>query len=236
LSKSNGGSVTSSAVSLRSSSPRLKIRARSAVPSPPFFWPGQATGGFATRVEGAGMAPQIETERLILRPWRDADVEAWIAMNSRPRVMEFFPGVDARADLEASAERLRARLERDGYGWWIVEVRESGAFAGILALSDVPADLPVSPALEIGWRFVPEVWGNGYATEGARSLLEFAFTQLDKGEVVALTAAINRRSQRVMERLGMRRDPHDDFDHPRLTEGHRLRPHVLYRIARSTSA
>ncbi len=154
-------------------------------------------------------------------------------MNSDPRVMAFFPGIDARADSEASAERLRARLERDGYGWWIVELRESRAFAGTLVLADVPAELPMAPAFEIGWRFIPQMWGNGYATEGARSLLDFAFARLKKDAVVAFTAAINRPSQRVMERLGMRRVPHGDFAHPRLAEGHPLRPHVLYRIARS---
>jgi RimJ/RimL family protein N-acetyltransferase len=179
------------------------------------------------------MAPQIETKRMLLRPWRDVDVEAWVAMNSDPQVMEFFNGIDARVDLEAAAERLRARLVRDGYGWWIAELRESGAFAGVLALQDVPPDLPVAPAIEIGWRLVPEFWGNGYATEGAHSLLEFAFAKLEKNEVVAFTAAINRRSQRVMERLRMRRVPDDDFDHPRIAEGNRLRPHVLYRITRS---
>jgi RimJ/RimL family protein N-acetyltransferase len=173
---------------------------------------------------------------MLLRPWREADVEAWVAMNSDPQVMEFFPGIDARVDLEATAERLRARLERDGYGWWIAELRESGAFAGVLALQDVPADLPVASAIEIGWRLVPEFWGNGYATEGAHALLEFAFAQLEQQEVVALTAAINRRSQRVMERLHMRRVPQDDFDHPRVPEGHRVRPHVLYRVTRSAWA
>jgi RimJ/RimL family protein N-acetyltransferase len=179
------------------------------------------------------MVPQIETKRMLLRPWSDVDVEALVAMNSDPQVTEFFPSIDARVDLEASAERLRARLERDGYGWWIAELRGSGAFAGVLSLQDVSADLPVAPAIEVGWRLVPEFWGNGYATDGAHSLLEFAFAQLEKNEVVALTAAINRRSQRVMEPLGMRRVAHDDFEHPRVADGHRLRPHVLYRIARS---
>lgn len=177
------------------------------------------------------MAPQIETERLLLRPWRDADVEAWVRMNSDPRVMEFFPRIESRAELEASAQRLRERLERDGYGWWVAEVTASGAFAGVLALQDVPSNVPFAPALEVGWRLVPELWGSGYATEGARELLAFAFSRLRKDEVVAMTAAINLRSQRVMERLGMRRDARDDFDHPRIAAGHRIRPHVLYRIA-----
>jgi RimJ/RimL family protein N-acetyltransferase len=152
-------------------------------------------------------------------------------MNSDRRVMEFFPRVEPRSELEASARRLRERLERDGYGWWVTELRATGAFAGVFALQDVPPNVPFAPALEIGWRLVPEMWGSGYATEGARALLAFAFTQLRKDEVVAMTAAINLRSQRVMERLGMRRDPRDDFDHPRVPAGHRVRPLMLYRIA-----
>jgi RimJ/RimL family protein N-acetyltransferase len=182
------------------------------------------------------MAPTIETERLVLRPWRDADVDAWVRMNSDPRVMEFFPRIEPVPELEASARRLRDRLERDGYGWWVTVLRASGTFAGVLALQDVPANLPFAPALEIGWRLVPETWGNGYATEGARALLDVAFRQLGKIEVVAMTAAINVRSQRVMERLGMRRDPRDDFDHPRVEAGHRIRPHVLYRVAAPSRA
>jgi RimJ/RimL family protein N-acetyltransferase len=176
------------------------------------------------------MPPQFETSRLILRPWRDDDVHAWIALNADPVVMEFFPSALSREEAEASAKRLRERLDVNGYGWWVAEVRDGTPFAGVVALQDVPSDLPFAPALEVGWRFAQRFWGYGFATEGATALLDFAFAALGRVEVVSMTARLNVRSQRVMQRLGMTRDMSGDFDHPRLHEGHRLRPHVLYRI------
>ncbi len=153
-------------------------------------------------------------------------------MNADPRVTEFLGGPYSRERSEASARKIRAQLEAKGYGWWVVEERDGAPFAGVIALQEVPYETPFTPANEIGWRLPFERWGRGYATEGAQAALEFAYTTLRWDEVVALTAAINARSQRVMERLGMRRDPADDFDHPMLEAGDPLRAHVLYRIAR----
>jgi RimJ/RimL family protein N-acetyltransferase len=178
------------------------------------------------------MGPIIETPRLVLRPWRDTDVEPWVAMSADPRVMEFFTSISERAEAETMAAVLRERLERDGYGWWVMEVKDGAPFAGVIALQDVPFEAPFTPALEVGWRLAHEHWGHGYATEGARAALAFAFSALRREEVVAMTAAVNVRSRNVMERLGMTRDARDDFDHPRLAPGHRLRRRVLYRAKR----
>ncbi|HEY8312944.1 MAG TPA: GNAT family N-acetyltransferase [Candidatus Baltobacteraceae bacterium] len=173
--------------------------------------------------------PVIETPRLRLRGWRDADVEHWARLNADPRVMEFFPSLYDRARSESGAAEMRATLERDGYGWWVAEIKEGARFAGVIALQDVPFEAPFTPALEVGWRLPFDQWGHGYATEGAAAALDFAFDKLGWSEVVAITPAINIRSQRVMQRLGMTRDASDDFEHPRLETGHRLRRFVLYR-------
>lgn len=172
----------------------------------------------------------MQTERTILRPWTDSDVEPWIALNADARVMEFFPSTYTRERAQGSAATLRERLERDGYGWWILEIKGGASFAGVIALQDVPFEAHFTPALEIGWRLPYDHWGHGYATEAARATLAFAFSELQRHEVVAMTAAINERSRRVMERLGMTRDPADDFEHPAVACGHPIRPHVLYRI------
>ncbi len=177
-------------------------------------------------------APVLETARLCLRPWVDADVDGWAALNADPRVMEFFPATYDRARSEASAAAMREHLERNGYGWWAVEVIGGVSFAGVIALQDVPFEARFTPALEVGWRFAYEHWGHGYATEAARAALEFAFDVLQRDEVVAMTALSNVRSQRVMQRLGMHHDPRDDFDHPNIEPGHPLRRHVLYRLRR----
>jgi RimJ/RimL family protein N-acetyltransferase len=172
----------------------------------------------------------IETPRLLLRHWKDSDIEPWVAMNADPRVTEFFSSTYTRAISEAAAMLRRRELDELGYGWWVVEVRGGAPFAGVVVLGEVPFEAHFTPAREVGWRFAPEHWGNGYATEGARGALEHAFAALGWHEVVAMTAVQNLRSQRVMRRLGMTRDPADDFEHPKVEEGHPLRRHVLYRI------
>jgi ribosomal-protein-alanine N-acetyltransferase len=147
--------------------------------------------------------------------------------------MEFFPSTYTRERAERSASILRERLERDGYGWWILEIKAGASFAGVIALQDVPFEAHFTPALEIGWRLRQDHWGHGYATEAARAAVGFVFSELQRDEVVAMTAAINERSQRVMQRLGMTRDTNDDFDHPAVADGSPLRPHVLYRLRRN---
>jgi ribosomal-protein-alanine N-acetyltransferase len=174
----------------------------------------------------------IETPRLILRQWRDADIDPWAEMNADPRVMEFFPALYDRTRAEETAASMRSEIERDGYGFWAVEIKATGAFAGMIGLNEVADDVPVTPKREVGWRLAFDAWGHGYATEGARAALQFAFDQLGWPEVVAFTAAINERSQRVMERLGMIRDTAADFDHPRVPEGDPLRRHVVFRVRR----
>jgi RimJ/RimL family protein N-acetyltransferase len=175
-------------------------------------------------------APKLQTERLVLRAWRDEDVAPWVEMSADPRVMEFFPSILTRAEAEKTAVRVRDLLARDGFGWWALEVKGGAPFIGVIALQLVPFDAAFTPAMEVGWRLAFEHWGNGYATEGAEAALRFGFETLGQEQIVAMTAAANLRSQHVMERLGMTRDPIDDFDHPRLPDGHPLRRHVLYRL------
>ena len=172
----------------------------------------------------------LRTDRLVLRGWRPDDREPYAALNADPEVMEHFPRVLDRATSDTEADRLASDLERDGWGLWAVALAADDRFIGFTGLDVVDFPARFTPATEIGWRFTREAWGHGYATEAARVVLEFAFENLGLDEVVSFTATTNDRSQRVMERLGMHHDPADDFDHPRLSEGHRLRRHVLYRM------
>jgi RimJ/RimL family protein N-acetyltransferase len=182
------------------------------------------------------MESLIESDRLRLRGWTDADVEAWADMNADPRVMEFFPSTLAREQSYESAQRMRTELSQRGYGWFVMELKERPGFAGVLALCEVRWDAPFEPKTEIGWRLPVETWGHGYATEGAKALLDFARDRLHWNEVVAFTAKINERSQRVMQRLGMTHDAREDFLHPRVPDGHPVKPHVLYRARLRESA
>jgi RimJ/RimL family protein N-acetyltransferase len=173
---------------------------------------------------------QLRTERLLLRRWRDSDLEPFAAMNADPVAMEHFPNTLTRAESDAFAEDIERRLERDGYGLWAVEIPGGAPFVGFVGI--VPADepLPFAPATEVGWRLARDHWGRGIATEAARAALAFGFEQLALAEIVAIAATSNVRSRRVMERLGMRRDHAGDFEHPRIPAGHPLATHVLYRL------
>ena len=128
--------------------------------------------------------------------------------------------------------RIEAHFDRHGFGLWAVEIPDVVPFAGFIGLSIPGFDAHFTPCVEIGWRLAAEHWDRGYATEGARAVLAFGFETLELGEIVSMTVPDNLRSRRVMERIGMVHNPADDFDHPVLAEGHRLRRHVLYRIGR----
>jgi RimJ/RimL family protein N-acetyltransferase len=173
---------------------------------------------------------QLETDRLLLRQWREPDLEPFARLNADPVVMEHFPAPQSRAESDAAARRFQTTIERDGYGLWALEVRGGDDFIGFVGLAVPRWDLPFMPCTEIGWRLARSAWGNGYATEAALAVLDCAFGTIGLDQVVSFTATTNLRSQRVMERIGMHRDPGEDFDHPALPEGHRLRRHVLYRI------
>lgn len=174
-------------------------------------------------------AAEIRTDRLILRRWRQADRVPFAELNADPEVMEHFPGVMARTESDAFVDRMEAYWEEHGYGRWAVEVPGEAEMIGFIGLT-VP---PFNPLDEIGWRLARRFWGCGFATEGARAVLEDAFGRLGRQEIVSFTVPSNVRSTRVMERLGMTHDPADDFDHPNLPRGHRLRRHVLYRLTRA---
>lgn len=176
------------------------------------------------------LAVSLETPRLRLRPWKDSDLEPFARLNADPRVMEFFPKTLSREESDAVAAAIRARFDAWGYGFWAAELKSSGAFIGFIGLSHPSFQAHFTPCTEIGWRLDPAYWGQGLATEGARAAAAFAFDTLRLPELVSFTVPANLRSRAVMERLGMRWDPAEDFDHPGLPEGHPLRRHVLYRL------
>ncbi len=154
-------------------------------------------------------------------------------MGMDPEVMEHFPSTLSSEESAALMTRNQRGLEQRSYGFWALEVPGEVAFGGFLGIVPVPADMPFAPAIEIGWRLARPLWGRGLASESARAVLERAFGELDLHELVAYTAVRNERSRRVMERLGMERDPDDDFLHPGLPVEDPLAPHVLYGLTAS---
>lgn len=176
---------------------------------------------------------EIKAKRLILRTWTKEDMVPFAKMNADPKVMECFPAPLTREESDAFYERIKEHFDKYGWGLWAVSVKKGPKFIGYIGLKHVLPSLPCAPAVEIGWRLISEEWGKGYATEGAKAALEYGFNKADLVEIVSLTAKINTRSINVMEKIGMRRDIRDDFEHPLLSEGDPLRSHVLYRLLRS---
>jgi RimJ/RimL family protein N-acetyltransferase len=169
---------------------------------------------------------------MVLRQWSAADREAFADMNADPDVMAHYPRTLTRDESDRVLDRLTAHVDRHGFGMWAAERRSDGRLLGFVGLQHVPFEAHFTPAVEIGWRLRKDAWGNGYATEAARACVAYAFGELGLDELLAMARPGNLPSLRVMDRLGMRRDPRDDFRHPPPgTEG--SLDYVLYRLPRS---
>ncbi len=154
-------------------------------------------------------------------------------MNANAQVMKYFPEKLTSQQSDALVDRIQKHFDNYGYGLWAVEIKEEISFAGFVGLAIPQIETHFTPCVEIGWRLDETHWGNGYATEGALAVLDFAFCHLQLSEVVSMTTVGNIRSRRVMEKIGMTSSPTDDFDHPSIPENHPLQRHVLYRVKRT---
>ncbi len=176
----------------------------------------------------------IRTERLVMRRWRHADRDPYAALNADPEVMRYFAAPLNRLESDASVDRIEALFERQGFGLWALEVVASAEFIGFTGLNPMPAGVPGTGGMEVGWRLARHAWHQGYATEAAAAAVGVAFDGAGLDQVWSMTAVLNRPSQAVMLRLGM--TPHALFDHPSLPVGHRLRRHIAYRMQRPGGA
>jgi RimJ/RimL family protein N-acetyltransferase len=171
----------------------------------------------------------IETERLILREWKDDDKKPFARMNSDPIIMEYFPRRLDETDSNRLVGRFRQHFEKHGFGPYAVENRKDGEFMGFVGLHAVDFEAHFTPATEIAWRLDYGYWGQGYATEAAQAVLKHAHTELNIPEVVAFAVHDNMRALHIMEKIGMQRDMKGDFDYPHLRKDHPLGKFVLYR-------
>ena len=181
------------------------------------------------------MTAELHTSRLLLRSWRDADLPVLAAMSADSEVMEFLPPMRGPGAVEAWVSRLETHWRDHGFGRWVVERPGKASFVGVVGLAWIPYEAHFTPAVEIAWRLARPYWGKGYASEAARAALDYGFDTLGLAEIVAVTVPANLRSRRVMDRLGMTRDPADDYDHPNLPDGP-LKRHVLYRLRNPRAA
>ena len=182
------------------------------------------------------MGKILETERLILRTFEDADLGPMIAINQDPKVMEYFPALGDSEQTQKHLQRICEHYNKYGYSLYAVELKASGAFIGFVGLlHSTQQEFPASfmPATEIGWRISSQHWGHGYAPEAAIAVLHYAFTRLGLTEIVSFTTLHNQKSRRVMEKIGMLHNSADDFEHPHLEKSSPLCQHVLYRLSKA---
>jgi RimJ/RimL family protein N-acetyltransferase len=172
---------------------------------------------------------ELHTSRLLLRQWKKTDLPDFAEMNSNPRVMKYFPNLLTLEESIILVEKFSNRISERGWGLWALEEKSSNKFIGFTGLHEVSKDLPFGPTTEIGWRLSDKFWGNGYATEAAGKVLQFAFTELKLKEVVSFTSVINVKSEAVMKRLNMI-NTQSNFLHPQVPDNHPLKEHVLYKI------
>ena len=180
---------------------------------------------------GGDLPPLLRTDRILLRRWKQSDRPLFAAMNRDPQVMQYFPNLLSRRQSDQMVDRVETHFVTHGFGLWAAELSATHEFIGFVGLSIPVFRAAFMPCVEIGWRLASSYWGRGLATEGAKAVLCQAFAFLKMRELVSFTVPANVRSRRVMEKLGMSHNPTEDFDHPRLPEGHPLRRHVLYRLA-----
>jgi RimJ/RimL family protein N-acetyltransferase len=170
------------------------------------------------------------TERLRLRPIGLGDLESCATLGADERVMSPLGGAATFERSRGWLQRLVTHWEKAGFGRYVVE--RSGVFVGVVGLSRDDFDTGIVPGVEIAWRLAYEHWGQGYATEAARAVLHEGFGRFGLREIVGVTTLDNRRSRRVMERLGMIHRPADTFEDPRVPEGDPHRTLIAYRIGK----
>ncbi len=174
----------------------------------------------------------FQSQRLGFRKWTTADTTPMAALNADPEVMEFFPSTQTKEQTLDFLKRVNQQFKDYGHCWYAVDTLADGDFIGFIGLAwNTQEGLDFTPSAEIGWRLKKAAWGKGYATEGAKRCLQYGFEELKLPEIYSFTATVNKRSEKVMQKIGMKKI--GEFEHPLIAEGHVLRRHVLYRVLNS---
>jgi len=175
------------------------------------------------------MAVQLETPRVLLRSWKESDLEPWIALNADAENLRFFPRLYSAEESRTSHARISDLLAENPFGLWAAEEKLSGEFMGFVGLArqEIPG-VTFMPCHEIGWRLDKKYWGKGYATEAAKIVLDFGLREIGLSKIFSFTAAQNLPSINVMKKIGLLERPELDFAHPRIDDASPVKFHVVY--------
>jgi len=173
----------------------------------------------------------ITTDRLGLRGWEESDLELAYKMCSNERVMEFFPRCLTLHENKNFIDRMKTHHNQYGFCYFAVDRLDTNSFIGFIGLMHQTYETGFDPFIDLGWRLLPEAWGKGFASEGAQACVDFAFSKLDLPQLFAIAPKLNKKSQRVMQKIGMQEYTH--FKHPKIEESNPLSKCVAYKIKKS---
>tara|TARA_R110001599_G_scaffold69410_3_gene195399 strand:- start:173935 stop:174471 length:537 start_codon:yes stop_codon:yes gene_type:complete len=169
----------------------------------------------------------FNSERLGFRSFKETDLDLFHKMNSDPEVMEFFPSVLEKEQTLSLMNRINDHIGKHGFGFYAVDLLSEKKFVGFIGLKRTDFEADFTPCVEIGWRLDKKYWNRGLATEGASRCLDFALSDLNLDEVYSFTSLLNKTSERVMQKIGMKKI--GEFDHPLVEDEHPLKIHCLYK-------
>ncbi|MEQ9091189.1 MAG: GNAT family N-acetyltransferase [Balneola sp.] len=170
------------------------------------------------------------SKRLGFRKFKEPDFEFFYSMNSDPEVMKYFPSVLNKEQTRSLMNRINAHIDEHGFGFYAVDLLSENTFIGFIGLKRTKFEADFTPCVEIGWRLGKEYWNRGLATEGAARCLDHVFSVLSFDEIYSFTSLLNKASERVMQKIGMKKI--EDFNHPLVEDNHPLKAHCLYRISK----
>lgn len=170
----------------------------------------------------------FKSGRLGFRKWSKEDLNEFAKLNSDEEVMEHFPKTLTLEEVELFIEKLNSHFDKNGFTYYATEILETKEFIGMIGLAFQEYKTAYTPAIDMGWRLKRSAWGNGYATEGAKKCLEYAFNTLGIKSIISVCTIKNSKSEKVMKKIGMRKI--GEFNHPKMAEQPEYEKHYCYQI------
>ncbi len=168
------------------------------------------------------------SDRLGFRNWNPDDIDELHEINSDQKVMEFFPSLPTKEQTTEFIKRMTKQFEEKGFCYFAVDRLENNELIGFIGLSEQTYDAEFTPCIDIGWRIKSTEWNKGFATEGAKKCLDYAFNTLKIRKVYSIAPKINTKSEHIMIKIGMQKE--GEFEHPSLLENNSLKTCVVYTI------
>ncbi len=172
----------------------------------------------------------FKSKRLGFRKWSNEDLDEFSKLNADSEVMRHFASTLSEAGTQALIDGLKSHFDKNGYTYYATEILETKELIGMIGIAYQEYKTAFTPAIDIGWRLKRDAWGKGYATEGAKQCLDYAFTELGIDKIISVCTIGNKESENVMKKIGMTKK--GEFDHPEFTNYPEHIRHYCYGISK----